>query len=579
MSASGVRGLALGVMVCVSTVLGWSRPASAAEWTVMIYLDGDNNLEYYGLVDFMEMSQVGSTPDVQIVVMMDRVEHEDSTFGNWTDARRGLLEAGDVPDASWGESVGEVNMGDPDTLVTFGHWAVQNYPAERYALVIWNHGNGWYPPDSSGRQIKAIAWDDTSGNDALSMLELTSGLQQIKATAGTIDLLGFDACLMNMVEVVYELRNDATYMVGAETSEVGYGWPYDDVLERLVADPTMTGAALGQVIVDEYRAMVQNLGFTGSDAGDSLAVLDLSRMDTLVAALGTLATALQSSWESDPGACANAASAVNAVLSAVVVHENQYPSGPNLGGLAIYFPYSMSTYTSLYSGTAISFPEASGWDDFLESYYGSMAGSWVSSVRSNVQEADQDFTAHVDLADLCSRIVQAAGGVTDEDGDRVGDEIDNCPDMANVTQTDTDGDGAGDACDPDDDDDGVADVEDTCPTDANKIDAGQCGCGAVDTDADADGLSDCIDECPNDPNKTSAGICGCGEADADANNNGLVDCLEEQGPTEPDDSEVVAGTRDDPPGGVAPTCGVGAGGGIMLAMMVMLFGRCSRRKW
>ncbi len=45
-------------------------------------------------------------------------------------------------------------------------------------------------------------------------------------------------------------------------------------------------------------------------------------------------------------------------------------------------------------------------------------------------------------------------------------------------------------------------------------------------DSDGDGSPDCLDECPNDANKTEAGVCGCGEPDADTNGNGIIDCVE-----------------------------------------------------
>lgn len=74
--------------------------------------------------------------------------------------------------------------------------------------------------------------------------------------------------------------------------------------------------------------------------------------------------------------------------------------------------------------------------------------------------------------------------------------------------------------------DGTDDCADDCPTDFNKTEVGECGCGTAETDTDSDGTPDCNDECPNDANKTEAGGCGCGVSDADANGNGVVDCLD-----------------------------------------------------
>ncbi|MCU0660756.1 MAG: hypothetical protein MUC50_00335 [Myxococcota bacterium] len=54
---------------------------------------------------------------------------------------------------------------------------------------------------------------------------------------------------------------------------------------------------------------------------------------------------------------------------------------------------------------------------------------------------------------------------------------------------------------------------DLCPTDPNKTQPGQCGCGTPDTDSDNDGAANCKDSCPSDPKKTAPGQCGCGVAE------------------------------------------------------------------
>ena len=127
-----------------------------AEWTVMVYLDADNNLESVGIDDINEMEMVGSTSEVNIVVQVDRIPYsvlassnqgyaDDISNGNWTTTRRYYVTQDFNPiliNSPLKIDLGELNMGDPQTLVDFASWAAINYPAKKYLLVIWNHGGG-----------------------------------------------------------------------------------------------------------------------------------------------------------------------------------------------------------------------------------------------------------------------------------------------------------------------------------------------------------------------------------------------------------------------------------------------------
>jgi hypothetical protein len=208
------------------------------EWTYMVYLDGDNNLEGAAIDDFMEMSSVGSTSNVNIVVQFDRIPGYDSSYGDWTDCKRFYVWPGMTPTAANAISdLGECNMGDPNTLRDFVTWAMTEYPADNYALILWNHGSGWKkwkwndPDPDIGR---GVCWDETSGGDYLTLRETDQAL-----TGKYVDLLGYDACLMHMMAVVYQVMDNAGVSVGSEEYEPGDGWPHDTILADLMGTPTM----------------------------------------------------------------------------------------------------------------------------------------------------------------------------------------------------------------------------------------------------------------------------------------------------------------------------------------------------
>ncbi len=96
--------------------------------------------------------------------------------------------------ADWLES--ELNMGDPEVLVNFMNWAIANYPAENYYLNIWSHGDGWQ------------TGEDWSQDNDLRTYELKYAFSKIKETNSglKLDIVGFDACRMGLLEVDYQLR-------------------------------------------------------------------------------------------------------------------------------------------------------------------------------------------------------------------------------------------------------------------------------------------------------------------------------------------------------------------------------------
>ena len=118
----------------------------------------------------------------------------------------------------------------------------------------------------------------------------------------------------------------------------------------------------------------------------------------------------------------------------------------------------------------------------------------------------------------------------DNDGDGFLDFVnDNCPNVNNPSQADTDANGLGDACNDAEDSDGDewADNLDNCAEDLAKVGPGACGCGVADTDTDSDGDADCADGCPNDSGKSDPGVCDCGVADDDIDADAVPDCIDD----------------------------------------------------
>ena len=351
-----------------------------AKWTFMVFMNGDNNLENYANLDLNEMKSVNSTNDVNIIVQLDRY----STPGAWRYRvlYNYLQEVWSTPD--------ELDFGSPDTLKDFVIWTINKYPADKYALVIWNHGAGWKRKTLG---LRGVSFDDTS-NKYMTMVQLKSALSQV---GRKIDVLGMDACLMAMMEIAYQVKDYADYLVGSEESEPSYGWPYNTILTSLVNYPTMSASTLASTIVNKYS------NYYSSWSSVTQSAIDLSKISDLKDACNSLASALNnnmSTYKTDiqnaitntqaygypdyrdlyhfseniysnisDTTIRNLATNVMIKVNSAVIAEWHSSDLANSHGISIWLPNSLyySNYLSYYQ--SLDFAIYTQWDEFLGALY------------------------------------------------------------------------------------------------------------------------------------------------------------------------------------------------------------------
>lgn len=392
-----------------------------AKWTFIVYIAGDNSLDTSLKGDQLKrdinkMEVAANSADINIIALADKngdgntylykIQNDTDTFiiNTPTISIRNLL-----PSAT----TNELNTGNPTTLVVFSTWAISNYPAENYCLVVWNHGGGWWP--KSPKLKKGIAWDDTTDdNDYITTAELGNALLQIKTYLGRkIDIVGLDACLMSQIEVAYQINDYVNYIVASEENE--YGWPYDGILTELVGYPNWDAETFSKKIVEiwdkAYSDETVSCFSTLLDKRTASAV-DLSKIDDLTHALNNFAVELIATKKTIPlylvrnsvdyfgesnndkyggvdiydlahiieqnpdldsaGLRNAAASVMNAVNNCVIANRvgNQHK---NSHGLAINFPKTKDAW-EIYNNPDnyymdLSFCQATNWDEFLANYY------------------------------------------------------------------------------------------------------------------------------------------------------------------------------------------------------------------
>ena len=362
------------------------KPAEAKEWTVMVYLNGKNDLEVAGLYNVNKMELVGSGNSLNIVAELGRMngqENDVSFDGNWTGSRRYYVTKDSNENKIKSKrlaSFDKTDMGDWKHLVEFVKWAQARYPARHYALIIWNHGTGW-------TTSKGISFDFQTDNH-ISTPELGNAMKEI----GKVDILAYDACLMQMAELLYEVKDYSDYVVGSEETVPGLGFPYDAFLGGFAA--SKSSGELASLMVSSYSNFYSSKGKKVtlssakiSAAGDFMAAFndwteallsfdkkpELKKHSMLSAAyaekdnkdLYDFASRLAEAYPQQPLGVKSGAlmeALTGKLITANTAYEEGSGSDEKSKGLAIYFPDK--GYNQKYD--SLAFSKDTKWDDFLK---------------------------------------------------------------------------------------------------------------------------------------------------------------------------------------------------------------------
>ncbi|MDO4867627.1 MAG: clostripain-related cysteine peptidase [Clostridia bacterium] len=243
-----------------------ARAESPRKLTVMVYMCGSNLESGYGSAsaDLEEMLASGfDSEQVSLLVMTGGTEgwvlgFDPATLTINEIGRRGVR-------AVWREET--ASMGVPETLSTLLNFGVERFPAEDYALILWNHGGG---------PMEGVCWDELFSMDNLSLSELTQALDASNLPE-KLSWIGFDACLMSSAEVASTLAPYADYMIASQETEPAPGWNYA-FLNGLESDAD--ARETGKRIVDAYFD-----GMAGIRDTVTLACTDLSKISGVTEAM------------------------------------------------------------------------------------------------------------------------------------------------------------------------------------------------------------------------------------------------------------------------------------------------------
>jgi hypothetical protein len=384
--------------------------------TLMVYMVG-SNLESEGgaaTADLQEMALSGYDADEMNVVVC--AGGSSYWWNSSVDAEQLSVYELKNEDLHRVYDMESQNMGDAPTLTEFMDYTYENYPAEHYSMIFWNHGGG---------AVIGYGADENYDYDLLSINELKEGLENSELEQDTkLEYIGFDACLMGMIEVADALQDQADYLIASEEVETGYGWDYS-CLADITDQDAWAGAESGKAIINAYSAYYDSYGSYAPDY--SLSCVDLSQVpavvDSLEALVSTADDSLKAGGYSRIARCRGSAKTFGMVspdsfydyidlysLSAAMQEEFPAESealasalqsavvqnGSNIAnayGVSIYFPYDNKDYADAWVAAYEQNDFSSVYTSFIKDFTATLNGETLYTWNISEVVPEQGETA------------------------------------------------------------------------------------------------------------------------------------------------------------------------------------------
>lgn len=390
-----------------SFLTGAAQPEK--EWTIMVYMDGDNNLEDGFLEEFLEMER-GIHDDVNVVVLFDRSSKYSSDVGNWTGAklfmiRKNNVQSRDLPPRFMSPEIrdfGELDMSRPENVADFIKLAVKLAPARHYDFMAFNHGGGW----------KNFLNDDDGGNGKpgkyfMNVQEFTAAIKSVAhlLPRGRLDILHFELCLMGQIDVLAEVAQVADYVVASPPVEWNEGLNYETALSYF-----KPGNPVRQIVSSLVKNYIETVDHLQANLPAAMSAYDLSVMPQVIDSLRALTANLTAviphkyseitsslvyttnltDISTDLRAAADGmwslslndwirklrqevnispavTAAVQDAIARLTVTTQSTANAKSLQGLSVYLPLRRDFIINEYFST--SFARSSGFGNFLEALY------------------------------------------------------------------------------------------------------------------------------------------------------------------------------------------------------------------
>ena len=409
----------------------------ANSWTILVYLHADHNLDGSSVIDMQEMQKIGSSNTFNVVVQWDRL----AVSG----VQRGVVRQNKFDVV---QKMPELNSDDPKVLADFIAWGIQKYPAQRYGLIMWDHGGQW---------DGGFGGDETDKGDGISVMDMRRSIQagMAQSQQKKFEFMAFDTCLMGGLELLTSFADLANVYIANPELDYGDGWDYTNAFGYLKNNPSAP-ATLFATKENETWGKHHNI-----DEADILyrahSAYDSSKLPALLSASKGFTDALSTAWVTEADKLANlrsrvleynvdpeeprapkdyvdlgnlaaligkttsstdlkaAAASLETAIKNTIIAKTLGKNNQSGSGISIWMPADNSKLPSddiLTTYSSLNRITESGWNNFL--------GSWFGTVRQNNEAPTLELLASRNLtAPTTSRTAQVDFRVSGKDLDGV----------------------------------------------------------------------------------------------------------------------------------------------------------------
>lgn len=271
-------------------------PVTVDQRTVLVYMAGENNLgtQAYLAADYDELLE-GSyllNSNQHLLAFIDSCGKDNTPH---------IVEIVDGKAKEVYRYTEEFSSADPDKLREVMQWAIDNYPAQDYGLVLWGHASGWAISTDSIAKARRDnrAYGQDKGSDMTWGSEKWMNLPQMARSLEQLPHLKFifaDCCCFQCLESAYELRKVADYLIGSPAEIPGEGAPYQKMVAKLFSTSNTFYKEICDCYYDFFIDAYQSSPTYTSESWAAylqgysvpLSTIDLSQMDALAEATAKL---------------------------------------------------------------------------------------------------------------------------------------------------------------------------------------------------------------------------------------------------------------------------------------------------